>query len=187
MKSLVDITDRRFALVLVDIQSMFTDETPGLGESIVTRIGTINDAVEGFRRSGLPVVYIRYEGLDHSGQEIDPERTGFIDGLLQPEAGEHIIGKIEMDAFLGTDLEDILKDKGCDSVLICGMVAQYCVLATYFGAFQSLHAGERDLLHGRGERQGRGAHHQDAIDGGAPREPVLPFRPMRRMDLVQRF
>ena len=129
MKSLVDITDRRFALVLVDIQSMFTDETPGLGESIVTRIGTINDAVEGFRRSGLPVVYIRYEGLDHSGQEIDPERTGFIDGLLQPEAGEHIIGKIEMDAFLGTDLEDILKDKGCDSVLICGMVA-------YFGAFQ---------------------------------------------------
>ena len=136
MKSLVDITDRRFALVLVDIQSMFTDETPGLGESIVTRIGTINDAVEGFRRSGLPVVYIRYEGLDHSGQEIDPERIGFIDGLLQPEAGEHIIGKIEMDAFLGTDLEDILKDKGCDSVLICGMVAQYCVLATYFGAFQ---------------------------------------------------
>lgn len=136
MKLLVDITDRRFALVLVDIQSMFTDETPGLGESIVTRIGTINDAVEGFRRSGLPVVYIRYEGLDHSGQEIDPERTGFIDGLLQPEAGEHIIGKIEMDAFLGTDLEDILKDKGCDSVLICGMVAQYCVLATYFGAFQ---------------------------------------------------
>lgn len=136
MKSLVDITDRRFALVLVDIQSIFTDETPGLGESIVTRIGTINDAVEGFRRSGLPVVYICYEGLDHSGQEIDPERTGFIDGLLQPEAGEHIIGKIEMDAFLGTDLEDILKDKGCDSVLICGMVAQYCVLATYFGAFQ---------------------------------------------------
>lgn len=136
MKLLVDITDRRFALVLVDIQSMFTNETPGLGESIVTRIGTINDAVEGFRRSGLPVVYIRYEGLDHSGQEIDPERTGFIDGLLQPEAGEHIIGKIEMDAFLGTDLEDILKDKGCDSVLICGMVAQYCVLATYFGAFQ---------------------------------------------------
>ena len=136
MKSLVDITDRRFALVLVDIQSIFTDETPGLGESIVTRIGTINDAVEGFRRSGLPVVYIRYEGLDHSGQEIDPERTGFIDGLLQPEAGEHIIGKIEMDAFLGTDLEDILKDKGCDSVLLCGMVAQYCVLATYFGAFQ---------------------------------------------------
>ena len=82
------------------------------------------------------MVYICYEGLDHSGQEIDPERTGFIDGLLQPEAGEHIIGKIEMDAFLGTDLEDILKDKGCDSVLICGMVAQYCVLATYFGAFQ---------------------------------------------------
>ena len=136
MKSLVDITDRRFALVLVDIQSMFTDETPGLGESLVTRIGTLNDAVEGFRRSGLPVVYFRYEGLDHSGQEIDPERIGFIDGLLQPEAGEHIIGKIEMDAFLGTDLEDILKDKGCDSVLICGMVAQYCVLATYFGAFQ---------------------------------------------------
>ncbi len=136
MKSLVDITDRRFALVLVDIQSMFTDETPGLGESIGTRIGTINDAVEGFRRSGLPVVYIRYEGLDHFGHEIDPDRTGFIDGLLQPEAEEHIIGKIEMDAFLGTDLEDILKDKGCDSVLICGMVAQYCVLATYFGAFQ---------------------------------------------------
>lgn len=136
MKSLVDITDRRFALVLVDIQSMFTDETPGLGESFGTRIGTINDAVEGFRRGGLPVVYIRYEGLDHSGHEIDPERTGFIDGLLQPEEGEIVIGKIEMDAFLGTDLEDILKDKGCDSVLICGMVAQYCVLATYFGAFQ---------------------------------------------------
>ena len=40
-----------------------------------------------------------------------------------------------MNSFRNPELAETLDRLGCDHILIAGMVAHYCVLATYFGAF----------------------------------------------------
>ena len=40
-----------------------------------------------------------------------------------------------MNSFKETRLEDFLKEKGADSVVIAGMVTQACVMSTYYSAF----------------------------------------------------
>ena len=41
-----------------------------------------------------------------------------------------------MSGFQNTDLEQLLRDKGCNTVFLCGLSATACVLATYFGAIE---------------------------------------------------
>ena len=42
--------------------------------------------------------------------------------------------KTHLNTFNGTGLDTLLKEKGCDTVMIIGLSAVHCVLATYFGA-----------------------------------------------------
>lgn len=127
--------DGSFALLLVDIQRKFVAETEGLSRSMGARLGTVNDAILAFRSAGLPVAYIRYDGSGGclSMEVEDPE--GLVDGLLPPVAGDGEFHKTGMNSFHGTGLDGWLRERGADSVLIAGLVAHLCVLATYFGAF----------------------------------------------------
>jgi len=53
----------------------------------------------------------------------------------KPLAGEPVV-KAGVDKFLGTDLEKILKDRGVDTVIVCGTAAQGAVMHTATGAAQ---------------------------------------------------
>ena len=39
-------------------------------------------------------------------------------------------------AFIKTDLDKVLKEKGCNTLFLCGLSAAGCVLATYFGSME---------------------------------------------------
>lgn len=123
------------ALVLVDIQRKFSESTEGIRTSSSERMNTVNSAISRFRSTGNPVVYVRYTGEMYDGKPVSEELDSFDPALLPPEAGDAVVCKTEMNAFKGSDLEYVLKVRGCDSVLIAGMVAHCCVAATYFGAF----------------------------------------------------
>lgn len=63
----------------------------------------------------------------------DPD--GFVDGL-EVEESDIIIDKTEMNAFCRTGLADELSRTDSDSVVVCGVMARWCVISTYFGAFE---------------------------------------------------
>ncbi len=125
----------RMALVLVDIQRKFSESTEGIRNSCSERMETVNQAISRFHSTGNPVVYVRYTGEMYDGKPVADAMEGFDPALLPPVDGDAIVCKKEMNAFRGSDLESVLRGKGCDSVLIAGMVAHCCVAATYFGAF----------------------------------------------------
>lgn len=125
----------RMALVLVDIQRKFSESTEGIRTSSSERMDTVNSAISRFRSTGNPVVYVRYTGEMYDGKPVSEELESFDPDLLPPEAGDAVVCKAEMNAFKGSDLESVLRTRGCDTVLIAGMVAHCCVAATYFGAF----------------------------------------------------
>lgn len=123
------------ALILVDIQRKFSESTGGMKASSSQRMDTINRAILRFRQTGNPVIYVRYTGEMYDGEPVADGMDDFDPALLPPEEGDPVVNKTRMNAFNGSDLESVLRSKGCDSVLIAGMVAHCCVAATYFGAF----------------------------------------------------
>ncbi|PLW93661.1 MAG: hypothetical protein C0591_14205, partial [Marinilabiliales bacterium] len=46
-----------------------------------------------------------------------------------------IIIKTYPDSFYKTDLDKLLKEKGCNTLFLCGLSSVGCVLATWMGAF----------------------------------------------------
>ncbi len=133
MKSPIEYRDKHFALVIVDMQKKFSNSTEGLRDSTSRHLGTVNDAVRLFRDTGNPIVYVLFDGECH-GEAVD-DGDSLTDGLILPTEKDAIVHKTGMNSFRDSGLDDVLRSLGCDHLLIAGMVAQHCVLATYFGAF----------------------------------------------------
>jgi nicotinamidase-related amidase len=54
---------------------------------------------------------------------------------IQPLAGDYIVDKYGYSAFKHTNLNDILKSEGIDSLIVIGTVSQICVADTVHDAF----------------------------------------------------
>jgi isochorismate hydrolase len=54
---------------------------------------------------------------------------------LSPNAGEPVIRKTTYDAFVGTDLAQILEDRGIEQVLVTGVLTHMCCETTARSAF----------------------------------------------------
>lgn len=82
MRSVLEYRDRRFDLVIVDVQRKFIADNEGPRDSVTRRIGRINDAVSLFREAGRPIVYVCFDG-SRDGSAC-PEEDMLVDGLLPP-------------------------------------------------------------------------------------------------------
>lgn len=49
---------------------------------------------------------------------------------IRPERGEHVIEKLRFSAFFKTDLDQVLRRLGVDTVLVAGISTMWCVLLT---------------------------------------------------------
>lgn len=131
---LIDKNDRRLALVIVDVQKKFIrkGEDPTL-VSAERHTPTMQKAIEMFREAGRPVIWVLYEG-DPLLEGITMETRSLLDGFEIADT-DHVVIKYHMNSFNNTNLSDVILQNGCDSALLMGMFAQYCVMATYWGAF----------------------------------------------------
>ncbi len=131
MISTADIEGKELALIAVDLQNKFA--SGALRAATEGILPVVNAAISMFREADRPIVLIKMDGEGHGTAGIeDPD--GFVRGL-RTEPGDIVVHKREMNAFCGTDLGDILRDRGVDGAVICGLVAKWCVHATYFGAY----------------------------------------------------
>ena len=122
------------ALVVVDVQNKFYNVTEGLHRSVDLCMDNINEVIGIFRSAGLPVVFIAFDGHIEGCMSDEGSPDDFVDGLDYRE-GDDVIHKTQMNCFNGSGLEGYLRSKGCDSVVLTGLVAHLCVLSTYFDAF----------------------------------------------------
>ncbi len=134
------VDPRRTALIIVDMQKDFVYEDGALP---ITAARSTIPAITGLRdfahEHGMPVLYTQ-----DSHYADDPEfpvwgehcvvgTPGWeiIDELTpDAEAGERVFRKDRYDGFHGTNLDQTLKQRGIDRLIICGTVANICVLYT---------------------------------------------------------
>ncbi len=118
------------ALVIVDIQR---DYFPGgkmelhEPEAAAAQAGRV---LEAFRAAGDPVVHVQH--LSPAGEGFLEEGTdgARIMAPVTPRDGEPVVTKRAPNAFLGTDLEERLRDLDVEEVVVAGMMTSMCVDAT---------------------------------------------------------
>jgi len=124
-------------LLVIDVQNYVLDNYPGYSESVAKRAGVMNDAISLFRRKGLPIVVIYHE--DKAEGPRPGSRAFEFSDSIDVRGTDTKVVKNYPNGFNKTDLEDILRNKTCDTVFIVGLSAIGCALATYHGAM------DRDL------------------------------------------
>lgn len=136
----------KHALLVIDMQLCGFDGkiTPPIegGDSLVTEVSKLMVAA---RAAGLPVIYSQqcsYEGFPYSksmhGWEIHPK--------LAPQANDLVVYKQQRSAFDETQLDEMLRQGGIKSLVICGIQSESCVAYTSWEAtelgFSVVVAGE---------------------------------------------
>ena len=134
----VIVNPKATALIVVDMQNDFVK--PG-GALVVEQAKGTMSAIQRLlalaRRSGMVVFYTQdtHDPGDPEfpiwGQHVLRGSWGWqiVDELV-PQAGERVIQKLRYDGFFGTSLDHELRMKDIKTVIVCGTVANICVLHT---------------------------------------------------------
>lgn len=120
------------ALLVVDIQKAFFNESPVQTQSLNDAIQYINAGIELFREKGLPIVCIQHMEKEDN---LLPGTPGFdLPESLKILPSDISIHKTYGNAFNKTDLYEKLQALGVDTVIVTGFCAEFCVLNSCRGA-----------------------------------------------------
>jgi nicotinamidase-related amidase len=140
---------KRPALLIIDMQNDFVlDGAPlkvAQAQAVIPKIKSLLDA---FRARSLPVFHIlrvhRHDGSDVEITRKDVfKKTPFavagsrgaaVVDALKPVPGEYVIEKIRMSAFIGTELDFMLRTLNITDLVVSGIQTPNCIRTTVFDA-----------------------------------------------------
>ena len=135
----------RMALVNVDMQIAFVEGTPLSAPDGVALLPVVNRLADACREAGMMVIHTRHvtrpdgSNLGTMGELIDAVREGYImDGSetaklhpgLDVKDGDILLEKPRYGAFSGTDLDNLLRANGVDTIIVCGICTNICCETT---------------------------------------------------------
>jgi nicotinamidase-related amidase len=133
----------RTALLVIDAQREYFDADGALFTDHAAEVlDNLRTLLDGARRSGTRVVFVRHvqaaDGSDTGRMGDFDDTPSFVAGTpgveivppLAPREDEPVVDKTRYSAFVNTRLESILKTWGVDTVLITGLMTQYCSVST---------------------------------------------------------
>ena len=116
-------------LLVIDVQQAFDDSSWGQRNNLEAET-RVRDLLAVWREVGASVVHVRHESASPSGLfrrdtpafEFKPE--------ARPLPGEMVVVKRVNSAFIGTDLEERLRDAGADHLVVVGLTTDHCCSTT---------------------------------------------------------
>ncbi|MBK7173674.1 MAG: cysteine hydrolase [Bacteroidales bacterium] len=118
------------ALLVIDVQKAFL---PMMSQQDQDKaIEMMNWSMWLFRKHGLPVIRVYHKGEDYG---VVPGTPGFeFSDSLKIEQTDPMVIKTYSSSFTKTELDKLLKEKGINTLFLCGLSSVGCVLATYIDA-----------------------------------------------------
>ena len=120
------------ALLVIDVQNeQFEAATPEYkADQLLQNITLL---ITKARQEGVPVFFIQHSADSYlkfgsEGWQLHPQ--------MQPIAGEPIIHKRHPNSFIKTNLQEELKNRNVEEVVVTGLVSHGCVKATCLGALE---------------------------------------------------
>ena len=135
------------ALLIIDMQNDFVLEGKPLkvagAQAVIPKIQAV---LAEFRKRSLPVFHVlrvhRPDGSDVeiTGRSSLPDQPFAVDGTpgaavideLAPRKGEYVLTKTRMSAFIGTELDLMLRTLGVSTLFVCGIQTPNCIRTTVF-------------------------------------------------------
>ena len=119
------------ALLLIDFQQGFgRQEYFGGNRNNPQAEENARILLDYFRQQSLPVIHTRHNSVfENSPLRAGQSGNDFIETLV-PQANETVIDKSVNSAFIGTNLDEILKKGGIRKLFIGGLVTNHCVSTT---------------------------------------------------------
>jgi nicotinamidase-related amidase len=121
------------ALMVIDVQQGLFDEGAFEPERLLTHLKTLIDHA---RSSGVPVIYVQHNEDPQWGGSLVAGQPGHaIHPSIAPKTGDAIIQKWNPSAFMDTNLQQILQEKGIKQLVLSGMQTEMCVDSTCRDAY----------------------------------------------------
>jgi nicotinamidase-related amidase len=130
-------------LLLLDLQNGILDQCDSNNTSYLTKVFNTTNAA---RSAGIPVIYVRtcfrpgYPELSRdkssnariisTGKYIENHPSVEFPAAIAPQSTDIVVTKRRVSAFVGSDLEAVLRGLGADSLVICGISTSNAVLST---------------------------------------------------------
>ncbi len=116
-------------LVVVDVQRAFENVKWGKRNNPFAE-NHIADLIISWRATSRPLIHIQHRSSSPDGL-FRPGHPGFdFKQEAQPLPGESVIQKGANSAFIGTNLEEYLRQETIDTLVIIGMTTDHCVSTT---------------------------------------------------------
>jgi nicotinamidase-related amidase len=126
-------TNIRPALLIIDVQNKYLASITERDKELA--IFFINLLIKIFRKHDFPIIRIYHSDIEN-GSIPGTEEFEYPASVLIKQEDTQII-KTYSDGFNKTNLNEVLKMKGSNTLFICGLSAVGCVLATFIGAFNN--------------------------------------------------
>ena len=137
----------RAALLVHDMQRYFCRPFPEGAAPLVPAIANIARLLVTARAAGIPVFYTAQRGNQFRpdrglqadfwgpGMSAVPEHEDILPELA-PQPGDHVLHKHRYSAFQRSNLETLMRARGRDQIIICGVYAHIGCMLTAAEAFQ---------------------------------------------------
>lgn len=120
------------ALLVIDVQQAIDD--PRWAADGPRNNPQAEEAIAGllaaWRERRWPIFHVRHDSVEPDSPYRPDRPSHTFKPCAQPLAGEALIGKQTNSAFIGTDLEPILRGFGVQALVICGVITNNSVEAT---------------------------------------------------------
>jgi len=116
------------ALILIDIQNDYFEGGKWTLEGMDSATANAARVLSAARKAGDKVIHVRHEFGSDDAPFFAPGSTGArIHTLVQPLAGEAVVLKHQVNAFLDTDLKAQLDEADIEQVTLVGAMSHMCI------------------------------------------------------------
>ncbi len=120
-------------LLVVDVQQALIDANPVRADEFLLNLKMLIDRAH---TSGTEVVYMRHDGGPEDVLAKGSEGWR-LHRSIRPRSGEKVFDKRFPSSFLKTGLQEYLKLKDVERIVLCGMQTEYCIDTTCKVAFEN--------------------------------------------------
>lgn len=120
----------RAALIVVDVQQAFDDETFWGARNNPGCEANVQALIAAWRAAGRPVVFVRHDSRD-AASPLHPSNTGNAFKDIVAGAPDLLVSKSVNSSFHGSpDLHRWLTTEGVDQIVVCGITTNHCCETT---------------------------------------------------------
>jgi nicotinamidase-related amidase len=121
--------DRDTVLLLIDVQEGFKDPKWGRRNNPFAEV-KIAQLLNTWRVSRRPIIHVQHVSKEHASL-FAPESPGMaLQEFARPANGELLVQKRVNSAFIGTELDSNLKERGATALVVVGFTTDHCVSST---------------------------------------------------------